>query len=524
MSTIRDIDIIDICKVITELRVLENVKIYGRVTREINAPKSLSSDIKIDENCTCVCVEVVAINLSSYSQFLNRLNLYNGTGIYFANARMSAFVDRSTTLNDLHTLTGTLRLAKKTRTPVLAMYNFYKTDDSKWGIHATDVDEVDCDELVNSKRVLDYIIRCDAENKLILPDEVYDMKKCYEDDVDEFSQLLRDMSIISDERTTVKPRVTVTNNKVEKKSILELKVLEEAMQTLEKNLEIANISLNTSIAKLREDYPLDKDNEELDAKLEYMLQGVKTYATCGKTGTSLTGQALIKGYLEALGADIGYDCLGVPFYQFVPLIVDELKDYIFTGTEPMLTDEIIDLLNKYFTDKELLYAGVLGVSLGINTVALLDIARDCISKGISFVSLININPYLLYLIDTTGKLKVSELDSLYLVATNVSAEACNMRYMTVVYSTLVSNTDTACYKLDTLGTLNSDKVYLTNDTLRNIDMFIGKLNIDINSISSQNNIDEAKQSGIAYGLILEQDILGSAWLISHSTAQSILQD
>lgn len=449
MRSDTNVDVIDIYKLLKDNKTLDKVKAYGRVTSVIPAPKSLISDIAVDSNCVCVRVELIAINLTAYKQKLENLGIHNDNNIYFVNARMSAFVDKDIQLDDWYTLDGTLRLATRTLSPVLAMYNFYKTETNKWGIHATPTCNLDCAEIGYTSRVYEYLMTSDATGKISLPEDVLCLRQCLEDEpdralplvpvsnkaLDGFDTTWQDMMPESVKEAIKAPPVEPISYGLDA-----IKPVSSLANSLSKSCAAARNSREVTFKSLRSKYTLGTDHERVSNIFDKMLQ----YSTRKADKFAMTGRILIKEYLSRLGVDVSQEYMGVPFYQFIMGMLDEVRDYMFSNVEVYTSAKAKRVIEEYFCDEEFFFAGILAVILGIDIHKLTDAAKYCSSNNVSFMKIVFTNPYLLLVMPLHLSFDVVELISLALGNAHNDGIR-DYRNMAIVYDYMTNFSNSTCF-------------------------------------------------------------------------------
>ena len=449
MGSNTEIDVIDIYKLIKDNKTLSNVKAYGRIINVMPAPKSLMSGIIVDEDCVCVSVELLAVNLTSYKQQLSQMGIHNSSNIYFVNARMSAFVSKDVMMNDWYTLEGTLRLATRTLSPVLAMYNFYKTSSNLWGVHATPVCNVECTEFDFASRVYKYLIESDATGKLVVPEDVLCLKKCLEDEPDRsiplvpvanealggFDESWRRLIPESVRETLKTPPVEPVHYGLDT-----IKPVSKLANDLSKACAIAKCQRDTASKSLEVKHTLGGSSK----KVAYLFDRLIQFSSRKKNKGSMTGQMLIKEYLSRLGVDVAQEYMGVPFYQFIVGMLDEIRDYMLEGDELLASAKAKRVVEEYFSDEEFFFAGILAVILGIDIHKLTYAAKYCSSNNVSFIKVAFSNPYLL--LTMPSRLSFDDVELLSLALGNSHNESIRQyRDMAILYDYMTNFDNSTCY-------------------------------------------------------------------------------
>lgn len=550
------VDVIDLYKLVKDFGSLSEVKVYGRIINVMPAPKCLISNIEVDENCVCVCVELLAINLSNYVQKLSQMGIRNSSNIYFVNARMSAYVSKDVLLNDWYTLEGTLRLASRTLSPVLAMYEFYKTTSNTWGVHSTSVCNVECSEFDSSSRVYKYLIESDATGKLVLPDDVLCMKQCLEDEPDRTIPLVPvgDGTLGGFETqwekmipASVREELKVPSIKEISYDLKTIKPVSKVANALSKACAMASTQCKSTARNLKTAYSLGNTRE----KVEYVLDKLFKYSSRKPFRAADTGQMIIKEYLSRLGVNVKSEYMGVPFYQFIAGMLDEIKEYMLDKAELLVTAKAKRVIEEYFSDEEFFFAGVLSVITGINIYKLTAVAEYCSSNDISFIKIAYSNPYLFLTMPI--RLEFNDVELLSLVLGNSHNDVIKKhRDMAILYDHMTNFDSSTCFlerelytnklgltltkakysRHQTNGTFLSD--YVCSNILAYID--VGGFQVHFGyppqkwvaiknstyyiSYLGTSEVTAALELGISLGLFVRLEIEGNKWVSTRYLAEA----
>ena len=118
-------------------KALRGVSVVGQITKEIPRPVTLQTSVQVPEDLKCVSVDIFSVDLSSHSGVLKSLNMQSTDNIYMATGSFACYVPKDTELNTWHNFTGTLRIATREITNMVALYNLRKQGNA-WHIQATD--------------------------------------------------------------------------------------------------------------------------------------------------------------------------------------------------------------------------------------------------------------------------------------------------------------------------------------------------------------------------------------------------
>ena len=300
---------------------LRNIRVYGRITREVARPKALAPSVYVSADDICVNVDVVAVNLSEYSQYLRDNGVANKDNIYFVNASMTTVVPRRVVLDNLYALDGTISLSTRTKSPVIAMYNFFKPTDGRgaWGIRPTiAMDIVREDFNAENSEVYEYLLKSDQLNKTLLPESVLEFPKCYSDEpelsIGQPSSVLSNFQLnkaIENDESVLETPVPMSmcyddDVRCEIGNRAEIAPINKSIRGLSESCSIARDSRFKYVAQLSSKYPAyerDEDGFGQSEELCRMLDAIKTNLTRRAGGVGHTGQSLLKKYMEMCSGD-----------------------------------------------------------------------------------------------------------------------------------------------------------------------------------------------------------------------------
>lgn len=409
------IDLVEFCK--GHSNKLSGVKVYGRITGTMPEPRSLKQDTLIDDDCVCCNMDLVAVNLKGYVNELSVLGIHSPDDIYFVNGSLSVFVDKNTVLNDWYSCEGTLRLATRSKNaPVMAMFNFYKTDRA-WGIHKTGVSDLEVEDFKSpDSRILAYIRNGDSVGSVQVPDDVLSLTKFYSEEptamdmalqqglLGGFTESWKSTDTTSESVANI-PVVGKDDFTVVSRSDLNVGSMLNDLCVLS---DTAEEKRNRFINLIKSNFPYTCNNQYI----KYLFNALKVNFTRSGTPYGLTGKQLIKGYLSTCGVDINMEYLGVPLWNFIVSSIKEILSSLLSGEIMNATGLGRDVINNYFSSPESLYAGILGEITGISGITLVNISKVLQENEISFSRVVNENPYLLTLFSDT--LSIGEVEYLAL--------------------------------------------------------------------------------------------------------------
>lgn len=494
------LDLLSLLK--TNSNKLKNVKVYGRATREIKAPKALSPGVLVSECYTCIQVDILAINISKSGDIQEKFNLHNSDGIYFVNASMSCFVKRGITFNEWYCFEGDLSLSQRTSSPVIAMYSFVKQpaqSSSKWAIKATKVGTISLSDFDTSGRVYDYLMKSDQLNTVLLPEEVMEFTKCLVDEPDtiigssvlsnfQLNNAVEDKSVLESELPSgVCYNEPVQNSEVNRSDIL---TMNENVRVLSDACDIAYRRRMAYIADLRKRFPLVSNRPS--SFICKLFKHIQDSLTSKGNTYAFTGNALLKEYMDSCSFEASSKYMGITVSKYILGIIDEVFDYCLYRKEVTADGKCLRFIKNYFAHPEVVYAGLLSKILGVSWDSLMSLVYSCSKYDISFSKLVNGNPYALVLFSDSFSFTSAEYIAMCLgLSTNPSLS--KDRNIGIIYQILSGDTtNSTCfseYSLSkrqmgiTLSRAKYDKLvsfgtYLSQKTQDNIRAYLDVVNAD----------------------------------------------
>ena len=405
------VDYIDLLAVLRDYSKLTKVRVFGRIENEIQSPQALASSVIIGDRLKCVRMNILAVDLSKCKDILIKLGIESASedNIFFANGSLATYVSEDTILNDWYSIEGSISLSKRTKSPVVAMFNFIKTQEGKWKVMGTPVADLSAEGMNKTGRVYDYLCKGASLNTILLPEEALSCPRCLADEpniLSEFTGVPLERTVLADtsdmstfempvDTDTLSPAVGVSKSKskavVSKASIVGITENFKAISSAVSDCKALRKSYLRGIASL---YSLDKKpSSYVEYTLNQLVSNMRKQYQYGHSGESL-----IKGYLAIMNTSSG-NCykpkLGGTVEQYIIGIFDKVADYAKTGVSDDLFvgADSMSVIESCFSQPEYCYAGILGQVVGIDVQALVNVAIFCTSVGISFSKLVNDNPY-----------------------------------------------------------------------------------------------------------------------------------
>lgn len=398
---------------------LKNVKVYGKARSEISAPKALGTGVFVPSTNKCILVDIFAVDLSSLHYELSELGIISKTDIFFVNASMSTYVDRSVILDDWYKFEGDLRLSKNTKSPVIAMFKFYKPttreSTAKWGIRPTIVRDFDTSEFKETPRVFEYMSMSLQVGGILVPEEVTEMPKCLADEPDlrPGSDTLqsfgtnREVSQNTDtldfgeqvERPTYdspSDTVQIAQNRVETENGVREQILpiSQNVEILEGVCKVAYENRMKVVAELRKKYAICEDSAT--EYIKELFDRIKSNLT-SRVNLAQTGQAILKDYMQQCSAECTKKYMGSTIEKCIIDDIDDIFNYCLYQQRVVADGKLLKFIKNYFSSAEMVYAGLVSVMLGVSMDTLHSLVRSCTKFEVSFSRVLNNNPYALML-------------------------------------------------------------------------------------------------------------------------------
>ena len=442
---------------------LRNVRVYGRITGEVARPKALAQSVYVSADDICVNVDVVAVNLSEYSQYLANNGVVNKDNIYFVNASMSTVIPRRVVLDNLYALDGTISLSTRTKSPVIGMYNFFKPTDGRgtWGIHPTIARDILREDFnAENSEVYEYLLKSDQLNKTLLPESILEFPKCYSDEPElskglpssVLSNFQLNKAIENDEsilETPVPMSMCYDDDvRCEIGNRAEIAPINKSIRVLSESCSIARDSRFKYVARLSSAYPAyerDADGFGRSEEICRMFNAIKTNLTRRTGGVGHTGQSLLKGYMEMCSGDSNKEYLGVSVSDYIISTIDEVFDYTLYRKKVSAGGKALRFIQEYFDSAERVYAGVLSQIVDVPFETLLEALYACNKRKISFSKLVAHNPYALMVVSNKITFAQAENIAMCLGICN-DTELQRDRNMGIVFQVLLDDcTNSTCF-------------------------------------------------------------------------------
>ena len=288
-SQIEHIDLLALLKAYGN-RGLVNTQVYGKITRQLDYPAVLQEGVVLEETGIFVEMSVFAVNLGYHEAYLRQNGFYNKDNVYMVNGNIVAYIDK-TSINgaDWYTIEGTLRYSSKSKTTdVVSVFNFYKTQDNKWGLHPIILSDLDISTWDRHSLCYSWINESHKQGVVKQPNYVYSLQKFKsEPDYKAEPKLIQKPEVSSQVQSTSSNVYTKSFKKEDRSDIKEFN---ENFEKFKSYVDEADTLKADYIKSLNSLYCENDDDKYLD----YMLSGLIKYLKRKPSSKAMTGRVILK--------------------------------------------------------------------------------------------------------------------------------------------------------------------------------------------------------------------------------------
>lgn len=445
-------DKIDLLTLVKTFGKLDGITLYGYIVSKLPRPFNLMASCQTHTDGFFVKMNVLAVNLQRYSQYLKQQGIVNkeNDDIYLVNGDVALFVSDRGVYPDWYATTGTLRLGSKTDNNYLTLFPFRKTNDN-WFIDLNTLDTMDIAGWNKQSRLYRAVYESIENKGLTIPDDVKELPR-FE------AKLIQGVvsptnpqqsSVIANSEDNLND--AFASQVVPDRKSFEIvdRQLEiqpnELYSNLQDKLKSIKVEREKFIKSLKTSYSI-KDCD--DSKIKFLINSLTTNLKSKPHNSASTGRILLKKYLSKFGGYASKPYLGTTAGQYLIDDFTEVGDYILGNSDDISANgEAWFLCKQAFGDKELFYALMLGVILGVDTSKLESACRKCNDNELSFVNIITTNPYLLLLI--TNEFNYADVDYIaYCLGLMHNKDIAEYKAIGIIYDYLNnSNTGSTIFKL-----------------------------------------------------------------------------
>lgn len=367
---------------------MEKVTVFGRISKVLDRPSNIFSDVVVDENLQFVQLDCFAIDLGYHSSTLRSLGIEGNGHIYMINGSVIALVDTSQIeIPEWYAVQGVLRHGSKARDSMYMSLFYYVKADSNWSIIANHVRDIESSVFDFDQEIRSCFYECSITDQVVVPDSVKAMKPLSATPI----RIDRTPDPID---TSAPHPASKWLTQFKKESRRDCKSANKMYDKFSSLCAIAKANREHYISSLKVLYS-EQDTDALD----YMLNALLANKRSRPSGSGSTGQALIKGYVSHFkGAsksvkgkkkimDVLADCLEE--------IVQYIQDHDCLVPVGAAAWNVCKLS---FADVELFYAGMVCEICGVSFEEMKKALTICNCNGISLITVLNKNPYALSLL------------------------------------------------------------------------------------------------------------------------------
>ena len=392
-------DVVDLAKLVNTYNgKLQNVILYGQIVETMQRPLNLGMNVELDPSGNFYKMDVFAVNLSYYNNYLKQNGLLNKDCIFMTNGSIIVYADtHCKPLPQFYELACSIASSKSDKN-YLCAFKWCKNG-NKWGITASALSDIDISLWDKDSRYKLYISKSYESGCLIRPKDVMSVDEFYSAPRGSFTfkptpqpSSLADATKIYENNvkistSVVQPFVVHSREKIEPKS--------KYIDGFGDKIKDSKIAKKTLIQNIINEFPLTTDVSP------YILETVNAISANFKNKpnfNSMTGKSIITKYLKSFGNIYDKKYMGTTVGKFLISNWNECKDYLLYGKTILASDKAFELCKSAFGNAEYFYASIVANICGINQESLSNLADFCSQRYISFSEILNTNPYLLHLL------------------------------------------------------------------------------------------------------------------------------
>ena len=391
-------------------RKLSDVKLHGYITREIEAPYTLSKGVTVSDSCVCIEFQVMAVTLDKYSKILKDNEIDNPDHLYFVNGAVACFIDKRVEYPDWFTIKGNMFLSARNNSSLVAVLNYSKSPNGQWGIFASYIEDLKPELWVDSLRVTKQIFKSNNERCFVRPKEVSMLPAFSANEyvhnlkVEKSEDFVQDFGEAPTEISQPSPEVKVVSTDL--LSLTELKIKSPICDMFNKTLATAFNSRDKYIEGLLETCGFSKTSSEY---LEFLLKQLNSYMKSKRTIKSVTGRSLLKDYISFHSEDAAERYNGVEMSDYIISIFDDVAEYMLESTDLPAEGKCLRAIRMLFGNPEIFYASMIGKICGLEFNTFMDAAFVCTKNKIRFSALAMNNPYAIVVLSPSVSFQDVEL-------------------------------------------------------------------------------------------------------------------
>lgn len=406
------IDLVSLLKVFGN-KGMEKVGIYGRIVSRLPKPSNIFDSVKISDTGIFVRVDVFAVNLGHYESYLKQNGIHSQYNSYMVNGSIIAFIEpEGHKLPEWYQLWGTLRFGTKDLSNTyVGLLTYYKSGDN-WVLKPSDITDFSIEEFGKGSELYECLIISRNKGFVIRPNEVLLLPK--------FDAVIRKPNVpqlgnnmsLNDSLSSSINNVNIQSASAQPSFNKECRDTIKGANDLYNKLNDLCINSYDIRRKFLEecasDYSLG-ENETYEP-LEYMVNSLCSLYSSRLSNNGSSGRTIVKKYLANIGGsqDSYLGNRTIASY-LLDIFETDIKGYILNGELVSASGKAWEVCRSAFSIKERFYAGILGVVLNISFDDTEDILAKCNNFNMSFMRIVNENPYMLQLVSSLSFDKIERI-------------------------------------------------------------------------------------------------------------------
>lgn len=391
-------DSLDLIELISMYKVLKDVKVHGIIKRELKKPENIHSTVNIPNNGVFVEMDVFAVDLSNYNDDLEKRGIVSPLHTYRVNGSICSFVRRTNLIvPDWYTLSGDIRFGSRSTRTYVSLLHYKQSVSRSWSLEYTPSKDVTVADWTSHNKLYTQVYECALAGDIVRTEELKRLPKFYAEDrmivLGGDSDTQASTGLLQAVGSTP---VTDSNiSHVEEVSRLTILTKSKNYNELFKLNGSTVDKMTTYIKGLKSKYPF---KPECNKYVLDLFDRINASFKSKPSAKALTGQFLIKAYLNTFPELAEKDFIGMPALDYVLDSFSDVVRYINTGDSSFFMGSALELVTSAFSEFERAYANIVALLTNESMSVFEAIWEVCDKNSISFSNLINNDPYALQLI------------------------------------------------------------------------------------------------------------------------------
>lgn len=475
-------DFIDLVSLLRQYKQID-VRLQGKIVEEIPRPSNLYSNVRGNQDCVFVRMDVFSVNLKSIKSYLYKYGYSEPDDTYMVNGSVCLYINKTAyKFPQFYDVEARLMFGTQdTSSNYIIGFGFSKLN-TGWVIIPNRLKDIDTAYILRATTKYRLLQESISSNRVTRTQAVSALPEFRADLAPIFSYTLNQPKQPKEAEPTpepryIRPKMTLENRKV-------IKAYSPTVCELNNILEKANIHKQEYIKSLKDTYT--ENTDMCNPYIDYMLKGLLDNLKSKPEGTGYTGNKILSKYLSGF-ANANEEYLGGTVSQFIINNFAEVSEFIRSRAVVKLDGVAWGVCKTAFLDREYFYANVLGIITKVSCEELSNIERVCSTNCISFSRLVNENPYALQLL---GNLKFHDIEHIAMCLGKSDSYKLNKDRNIAMLNSYIQSTDnnnnSTLYRKKALQNaeigviisssrfekLKSQGTYLTNETSANIRAYL----------------------------------------------------